>query len=53
MQEMLVQFLSGDDTLKKEMATHFSIIDWNISWTEDPGKLQSIKAKESDTTEAT
>ena len=42
MQEMLVQFLSGEDTLKKEMATHFSIIAWNIPWTEDPGRLQSM-----------
>ena len=24
------------------MATHFSILDWRIPWTEEPGGLQSI-----------
>ena len=28
--------------LEKEMATHSSIIDWKISWTEEPGGLQSM-----------
>ena len=28
--------------LKKEMATHSSIVAWKISWTEEPGGLQSM-----------
>ena len=39
---MWVQFLDGEDTLEEEMATHSSILDWKIPWTEDPGELQSI-----------
>ena len=31
-----------EDALEKEMATHSSIIAWKISWTEEPGELQSI-----------
>ena len=37
--------------LEKEMATHSSILAWEISWTEDPGRLQYIESKESDITE--
>jgi len=33
------------------MATHFSILAWNIPWTEEPGRLQSMGSQESDTTE--
>jgi len=44
--------LVWEDPLKKEMATHSSIIAWRIPWTEKPGGLQSRGvAKESDTTE--
>ena len=35
------------------MATHSSILDWEIPWTEEPGGLQSLGCKESDTTEVT
>ena len=35
------------------MATHFSILAWRIPWTEEPGGLQSIEAKELDMTEVT
>ena len=35
MQEAGVQFLSGKDPLEKEMATHFSILAWEITWTEE------------------
>jgi len=31
-----------EDPLEKEMATHSSILDWKIPWTEEPGWLQSI-----------
>ena len=37
-----VQFLGREDPLKKEMATHSSIPAWEIPWTEEPGRLQSI-----------
>ena len=33
------------------MATHFSTLAWEISWTEEPGRLQSMGHEESDTTE--
>ena len=42
MQEMQVQSLDGEDPLEQEMATHFSILVWEIPWTEEPGGLQSM-----------
>ena len=33
------------------MATHSSILTWEIPWTEEPGRLQSMGSQESDTTE--
>ena len=36
-QETWVQSLGWDDPLKKGMATHSSILAWEIPWTEDPG----------------
>ena len=42
MQETQVQFLGWENPLEKEMATHSSIIAWVISWTEEPGRLQSM-----------
>ena len=39
MQETWVPFLGGEDALEKEMATHFSILAWQISWTEETGGL--------------
>ena len=39
MQEISVQFPSQEDPLKKEMATHFSILAWKIPWMEEPGGL--------------
>ena len=41
MQETLVQSLDQEDPLEKEMATHSSILAWRITWTEEPGGLQS------------
>ena len=41
MQETKVQFLGREDSLEKGMATHSSILAWEISWTEEPGGLQS------------
>ena len=34
--------LGWEDPLEKEMATHSSILAWKISWTEEPGGLQSM-----------
>ena len=31
---------SQEDSLEKEMATHSSILAWEIPWTEEPGGLQ-------------
>ena len=45
--------LGQEDPLEEGMATHSSILAWRIPWTEEPGGLQSVESKESDTTEAT
>ena len=42
MQETQIQSLGRDDPLEKEMATHSSILAWEIPWTEEPGGLQPI-----------
>ena len=42
MQETWVQSLSQGDPLEKEMATHSRILAWEIPWTEEPGRLQSM-----------
>ena len=42
MQETQVQSLGREDPLEKGMATHSSILDWRIPWTEEPGGLQSM-----------
>ena len=36
MQEMWVQSLGGEDPSEKEMATHSSILAWEIPWAEEP-----------------
>ena len=50
MQETQVQFLGQEDPLEKEIATHSSILAWEIPWTEEPGGLQSMGSQESDMT---
>ena len=40
--EAQVRSLGREDTLEKEMATHCSVLAWRISWTEEPGVLQSM-----------
>ena len=42
MQETWVQSLGQEDRLEKEMAPHSSTLAWKISWTEEPGRLQSM-----------
>ena len=51
MQETPVQSLSLGDHLEKEMVTHWSIIAWEIPWTEKPGSLQFIESQRLDATE--
>ena len=33
-----------EDPLEEEMASHSSILAWEISWTEEPGGLQAIRS---------
>ena len=40
---MQVGSLAQEDPLKEEMTTHSSILAWNITWTEEPGGLQSMR----------
>ena len=40
--EMHVLSLGQEDPLEKEIATHSSILAWEIPWTEKPGGLQSM-----------
>ena len=51
MWETQVQSLSREDHLEREMATHSSILAWEIPWTGEPGALQSTGSQESDMTE--
>ena len=44
-----VQSLDREDPLEKEMATHSSILAWDIPWTEEPGGLQSMGSQKSQT----
>ena len=50
MQETRVRSLGWEDPLEKETVTHFSILAWEIPWTEEPGRLQSMGSKKSNMT---
>ena len=50
MQETQVRFLSWEDPLKKEMATHSSILAWKVPQTKELIWLQSMGSQESDGT---
>ena len=45
MQEIWVLSLGLEDPLKKGIATHSSILAWEIPWTEEPGKLQPMESQ--------
>ena len=45
MKKRWVRSLGGEDPLEEGMATPSSILAWRISWTEEPGGLQSIVSK--------
>ena len=49
MQETRVQSLVWKDPLEEKTATHSSILAWKIPWTEEPGRLHSVRS-ESDMT---
>ena len=49
MLEIQVRFLGWEDPLEKEMAAHSSVLAWDIPWTEEPGRLQSMGLQESQT----
>ena len=42
MQKTQVRSLGQEDPLQEEMTTHSSILAWEIPWTEEPGRLQSM-----------
>ena len=43
--ETQVQSLGREDPLEENMATHCSILAWRLSWTEEPGGLQSTASQ--------
>ena len=45
MQEMQVWSLGWKGPLEKEMATHSSILAWEIPWTEETGGLQFMRSQ--------
>ena len=45
----MVPSLGWEDPLEKEMAAHSNILAWEIPWTEEPGRLQSMGSQESNT----
>ena len=49
MQETWVQSMDQEDPLEKEMATHPSVLAWEIPWTEESGGLQSMGSQRSQT----
>ena len=49
MQEAQVRSLGWEDSLEKEMATHSSILAWEIPWMEGPSGLQSVGSQKSQT----
>ena len=49
MQETRVQSLGQEDPLQKEMATHSSILTWEIPWSEEAGRPQSMGLHNSQT----
>ena len=44
MQETWVKSLGWKDSLENRMSTHSNILAWRIPWTEEPGRLQSMRS---------
>ena len=49
MQDMRIWSLHQEDPLEKKMATHSSVLAWEIPWTEEPGGLQSMELQRVET----
>ena len=47
MQGTWIRSLGWEDPLEKGMATHSSILAWEVPWIEEPGRLQSIGLQKS------
>ena len=45
MQKMGIGSLDWEDPLEEGMATHSSILAWEIPWTEEPSRLESIESQ--------
>ena len=45
MRETRVRALGWEDPLEKKIAIHSSTIAWKIPWTEEPGRLQSMRSQ--------
>ena len=45
MQEMQVWSLGQEDSFEKEMATHSSVLAWEIPWAKEPGGLQPAESQ--------
>ena len=45
----MLLIVAQEDNLEEEMATHSSILAWEIPWTERPGRLQSMGSQKSQT----
>ena len=45
MQKSRVHSPGREDPLEKEMATLPNILPWRITWTEEPGELQSVRSQ--------
>ena len=48
-QETWVRSLDQEDPLEEGKATHSSILAWRTPWTEEPGRLQSMRSQKSQT----
>ena len=46
---MRIQSWDREDPLEKEMATHSTILAWEILWREQPGRLQSMGSQKNQT----
>ena len=43
-QETWFRSLGQEDPLQEEVATHSSILAWEVPWTEEPGGLPSLQS---------
>ena len=44
----VVRSLGQEDSLEKRMAAHFSLLAWEIPWTEEPGGLEPMGSQKSE-----